>query len=103
MQREIRSAKANYFKDKIEENKGNSKNLWKQLKYLGYSEKSKNNSKIVMDIDNRTSFEPKNIADHINKYFLNIASNLVNMLPPASNIFLLIQIILKIIITIKMY
>ena len=87
VQREIRSAKTNYLKNKIEENKGNSKNLWKQLKSTGYSTKSKNNSKIVMDIDNRTSFEPKNIADHINKYFLNIASNLVNMLPTAPNIF----------------
>ena len=87
VQREIRSAKANYFKNKIEENKGNSKNLWKQLKTIGYREKSKNNSKIVMDIDNSPSFEPKNIADHINKYFLNIASNLVNMLPPALNMF----------------
>ena len=39
VQREIRLAKTNYFRDKIEENKGNSKGLWRQLKTIGFSSK----------------------------------------------------------------
>ena len=39
VQSEIRIAKTNYFKDKIEENKGNSKGLWRQLKFIGYTSK----------------------------------------------------------------
>ena len=69
VQREIRKAKTNYFKDKIEENKGNPKNLWKQLKSIGYSSKPMGNSKIVLDINNESSYEPKNISDYINGYF----------------------------------
>ena len=87
VQREIRKAKTNYFKDKIEENKGNPKNLWKQLKSIGYSSKPMGNSKIVLDINNESCYEPKNISDHINGYFLNIASNLVKMLPAAPKMY----------------
>ena len=87
VQHEIRKAKTNFFKDKIEKNKDNPKNLWKQLKSLGYSSKSKNNSKIVLDIENESCFEPKKIANHMNTYFLNVASKLVNMLSAAPNIF----------------
>ena len=87
VQREIRIAKTNYFKDKIEENKGNSKGLWRQLKSIGYSTKSKNNSKVVLNIDNKSCFEPKSIVEHMNNYFLNIPSNLVNLLPSPSEVY----------------
>ena len=63
------------------------KNLWKQLKSIGYSSKPMGNSKIVLDINNESCYEPKNISEHINSYFLNIASNLVNMLPAAPNMY----------------
>ena len=87
VQREIRIAKTNYFKDKIEENKGNSKGLWRQLKSIGYTSKSKNNCKIVLDINNKSCYEPKTIVEHMNNYFLNIPTNLVNMLPKPSQIY----------------
>ena len=87
VQREIRLAKTNYFRDKIEENKGNSKGLWRQLKTIGFSSKSKNNCKIVLDIDNESCFEPKTITEHMNNYFLNIPKNLVNLLPSPSKIY----------------
>ena len=88
VQREIRKAKTNFFKDKIEENKDNPKKLWKQFKSLGYSSKCTSNSKIILDINNDPCFEPQKISDHMNNYFLNVASNLVNMLPVASGLFL---------------
>ena len=87
VQREIRIAKTNYFKDKIEENKGNSKGLWRQLKSIGYSSKPKKNCKIVLDINNKSCFDPKTIVEHMNSYFLNIPSNLVSLLPTPSKIY----------------
>ena len=87
VQSEIRIAKTNYFKDKIEENKGDSKGLWRQLKSIGYTSKSKNKCKIVLDINNKSCFEPKTIVEHMNNYFLNIPKNLVNILPTASQIY----------------
>ena len=87
MQREIRKAKTNFFKDKIEENKDNPKNLWKHFKSLGYSSKSSSKSKIILDIDNNLCFNPKENSNHMNNYFLNVASNLVDLLPPAPGIF----------------
>ena len=95
VQREIRKAKTNFFKDKIEENKDNPKNLWKQFKNLGYSSKSKSTSKITLDINNNHSFDPKTNSDHMNNFFLNVASNLVNMLPTASGLFSTISNLFK--------
>ena len=69
VQHKTRTAKANYFKDKIEQSQGNSKQIWKHLKSIGYKMKAQNNSKIVLDIDNELSFDPKNIADHSNNFF----------------------------------
>ena len=87
VQREIRKAKANFFKDKIEENKDNPKNLWKQFKSLGYSSKSTNKSKIILDIENNLCFDPKENSNHMNNYFLTVASKLVDKLPTAPGIF----------------
>jgi hypothetical protein len=36
----VKSARSNYFSDKIEENKNDPKKLWKQLKDLGYKSKT---------------------------------------------------------------
>jgi uncharacterized protein YydD (DUF2326 family) len=40
VQREVKSARSNYFSDKIEENKNDPKKLWKQLKDLGFKSKT---------------------------------------------------------------
>ena len=50
--REISMAKADYFSNKVEENKFDSKKLWQQLKTLGYKNKSNESSKVVLQIDN---------------------------------------------------
>ena len=67
--------------------KGNSKGLWRQLKSIGYSFKSKNNCKIVLNINNESCSDPTSIVEYINKYFLNVPIKLVSMLPFASQIF----------------
>ena len=57
-----RKAKSNYFSDRVEEFKDNAKLLWKQFKSLGYSHKTKEKSKIVLEIDNKKYFDPKEVV-----------------------------------------
>ena len=83
----IREAKANYFSNKVEENKNDPKSLWKQFKSLGYSNKTKEKSRIVIEIDNEKSFDPKKVAQFMCNFFINIATTLKNKLPPMPNLF----------------
>ena len=87
IQRDVRMAKAEYFSSKIEENKNDSKKLWQQLKTLGYSNKTKGETKVVLDIDGEMCFDSNRVANYINEFYTSIASSLVNKLPPAKNIF----------------
>ena len=87
VQREVKKAKSNYFKNKIEDNKKNPKEIWRQFKTLGYSNKHKDNSKISLNIDNEICSEPVKVAQHMNNYFLNIAQDLVKKLPIISSIY----------------
>ena len=83
----VRQAKANYFCNKIDEYKDNPKLLWKHFKTLGYSQKSKGNSRIVLNIDNEKCFDPLKIVEHINDFYINIASTLVSKLPVIPKMF----------------
>ena len=87
IQRDVRMAKAEYFSSKIEENKNDSKKLWQQLKTLGYSNKTKGETKVVLDTDGEMCFDSNRVANYINEFYTSIASSLVNKLPPAKNIF----------------
>ena len=49
VQRDIKLAKGEYFKKKVEQNKGDSGKLWGHLKSLGYAKMSGGSSKIVLD------------------------------------------------------
>ena len=87
VQRETRISKRDYLANKIEENVGNSKKLWNQLKKLGYSSKKKENSSVVLEIEGETCFDPKKVANCFNNFFTTVASNLVDKLPPSFNLF----------------
>ena len=87
MQRETRISKRDYLTNKIEENVGNSKKLWDQLKKLGYSSKKKESSNVVLEIDGETCFDPKKVANCFNGFFTTVASNLVDKLPSSFNLF----------------
>ena len=87
LQREVNKAKSNYLKNKIEDNKKNPKEIWRQFKTLGYSNKHKDNSKVILNINNEICSEPKEVAQYMNNYFLNVAKELVQKLPSASNIY----------------
>ncbi len=69
----ILKIKSEYISDKIQENYNNSKKLWKQLKNLGYSGKSKDNSKTVLKIDDEVCFDGRKIASYFKKFFTSIA------------------------------
>ena len=75
IQKDVRSAKAEHFSSKIEENKHNSKKLWNQLKTLGYSSKTKGETKVVLNIDGETCFDSNRVANHINSFYTSVASS----------------------------
>ena len=57
------------------------------MKTLGYNIKAKDRSKIVLDLEGEKCHDSKTIAEIFKKYFLTVASNLVNLLSAAPKIF----------------
>ena len=83
----IKQTKVRYFRNKIEENKNNPKQLWKQFKSIGYSNKSKEKSRIVLEIDNKKCFDTKKIADFMCNFFMNVAKTLQDKITDLPKIF----------------
>ena len=78
-------AKAEYYIQKVKDNKNKPRNLWQILKSLGTSSKIKNNSSnIGLLINNDICFDKIKVADTFNNFFTNIASNLVDRLPAST-------------------
>ena len=91
----IKKTKANYFHDKVEEHKDNPKRLWKQFKTIGYSNKNKEKTSIVLEIENEKCFDSKKVANHMNNFYLTIASTLQNQITNVQKIFDTCQLYLK--------
>ena len=72
----MRQTKTIFFQDKIDEHKDNSKQLWNQFQTLGYSHKNKEKLLMVLEIENENCFNNKNVANHMNGFYLTIASTL---------------------------
>ena len=82
----IKKAKSSYYKDKLEENKNNSKELWSTLKELGTSKTLKTkSSNIGLTVGDTISFDCKQVANIFNNFFTTVASKLVEKLPPMPN------------------
>ena len=60
----------------VDEHKDNSNLLWKQFQTLGYSNKSKEKSRTVLEIENEKCFDSKKVANHMNNFYLTISSTL---------------------------
>ena len=76
-------AKSNYFKEKIVENKDNTRNLWKLLKQAApIKPTSKTPTAILVNGEHVT--EPAKIADAFNEYFTSI--NATTVLPDYGNL-----------------
>ena len=69
--KQTRKAKSKHFCEKVEENKDNPKLLWRQLNTLGYSNKSKEKSKIVLEVNGEKCFDAKKLANTMGDYFFN--------------------------------
>ena len=87
IQREVKKAKTNYYRNKLDENMGEPKKLWKSLQNLGYSSKSSSQAKIVLDINGTLQSDTLSVCNHVNKFFTSVASDLTSKLPNVSNDF----------------
>ena len=80
----VHGAKKNYYKSTLEENKNNSKSLWKSLKSMGLPSKkcsSVPSPNICLKINDNICFEKKSIAETFNSFYTTVASDLVKKLP----------------------
>ena len=85
--KQTRKIKSKHFCEKIEENKDNPKLLWRQLNTIGYSNKSKEKSKIVLEIDGEKCFDSKILANKMGDYFLTIDEKLKSKIPNLPKVF----------------
>ena len=87
VQRLVKQSKKEYFNSQVDEYKQKPRLLWKCLRQLGYSNKTKEKSKIGLNIENEICFEDAKVANCFNLFFTSIAETLVKKLPKASNLF----------------
>ena len=85
--KQTRKAKSKHFCEKIEENKDNPKLLWRQLNTIGYSNKSKEKSKIVLEIDGEKCFDSIKLANTMGDYFLTVVEKLKSKIPNLPKIY----------------
>ena len=83
----IKLKKHDFFKNKLNENIGDPKNLWKTLQSLGLPKKTSSVSNICLKQNDKNVFSPKATAEMFKDFFSNIASNLASKLPAPTNKF----------------
>ena len=81
----IKENKRQFYSDKLKENIGKPKELWKALKSLGVPSKKRSISNICLKKDDKISFDDKTNANTFTESYCNLASDLVAKLPPPSN------------------
>ncbi|XP_071944876.1 uncharacterized protein [Antedon mediterranea] len=87
IQKDIKKAKSECFLNKVEVNKNNPNKLWKCLKDLGYKNKPQKGSTVSLDVNGNLCHNESEVSNYFNKYFANIASDLMKKLPSPSNLF----------------
>ena len=83
----IKQKKSRFYKEKLKENIGKPKELWKPLKSLGLPSKKGTISNMSLKKDVEICFDDKTNTNTFNEVFCNLASNLVAKLPPPSKRF----------------
>lgn len=82
----IRSAKAQYYKRKLEEQKSDPKKLWQTLKEIVRKTKNREELPSHFEANNLTITKPEEIANQFNDFFSNIGPNLDALIAdPTSN------------------
>jgi hypothetical protein len=74
--RDIRVIKNEYYRQKIENCRGNSKAMWNTLKNLT-GQYVKKSEILNLEIDGKIVNNPETIANNFNNYFLNVVENVV--------------------------
>ena len=69
IQRKVRKAKLEYLQNQIEENKQDSRKLWKNLKNLGLKNKKNKEQESVIRVDGQLCHDKLTIADEFDSYF----------------------------------
>ena len=82
----IKSAKASYYNDALNQCKKDPKAMWKTINQLT-NKKSKTTNINELVIDQKVITEPEKIADSLNTYFNEIGSVLAKDLPKGDNSF----------------
>ena len=80
----INLKKRTHYEEKLKENIGKPKELWKTLKSLGLPSKTSTASKICIEENDKISFDALGNTEIFKTFFSNLAGNLLNKLPPAS-------------------
>ena len=84
----IKKKKKEFYEDKLKENIGKPKELWKTLKDLGLpSKKISSSPKICLEDNDGISFDSNKISNMFKTFFSNLAEDLVSKLPAAPNKF----------------
>ena len=81
----IKEKKKKFYKEKLRENIGKPKELWKALKSLALRSKKGSVSNNCLKKDDKISFDDKTNANTFEKFFCNLASDLVAKLSPPYN------------------
>ena len=82
----IKRKKKNFVLDKLNQNIGKPKELWKSLKSLGLPSKQMSSSSLCPEKDGNLSFDPKTNTEIFEDFYLNLADNLVKKLPSPQNV-----------------
>ena len=83
----IKEKKKEFFENKLTENIGKPKELWKAIKGLGLESKQISSPNICLKENNNNVFDPKHTANIFKDFFSNLANNLVSKLPIPPNKF----------------
>ncbi len=83
----IKSKKISFYRDTIQENKGNSKKMWATLKSLGLPSRKGNNPDICLKKGDEIVFDQKANANMFKDFYTNLAEDLVKKLPKAKGKF----------------
>ena len=81
----IKIKKKRFFEDKLTENIGKPKELWKTIKSLGLQNKSNPVSNVCLKQKDENVFDPKQTANMFKDFFSSLADKLVSKLPKPSN------------------
>jgi hypothetical protein len=90
-----KSAKSDFFKNQIEENKNKPKQLWNNFRKLGYQKDPKSNPNTVLNIDGENCHNGKKKSFHFNNFFTTIAGKLVEKLPSGTGLYRAASTIVK--------